>query len=118
MKFQLELKNFNRLAKRYGLKRIDSNGALTLSEPLNQIAWAINMAARYFPWKGSCLLEALALQRMCVKRGLKAEILLGVAKNPAKPNALKAHAWTRAGDHILTGKKGHKAFTVVATFTW
>ncbi|MBI9036372.1 MAG: lasso peptide biosynthesis protein, partial [Bacteroidales bacterium] len=34
-----------------------------------------------------------------------------------KDEQLKAHAWVRCGNIIVTGKKGMTKFTVVGTFT-
>jgi hypothetical protein len=39
---------------------------------------------------------------------------MGVAKK--EDGGMKAHAWTRVGDIIVTGEEGRERFTVTATF--
>lgn len=118
MKFQLFLFDFKTLAKRYEIKLCEIQCGLEPNARIKQIGWAVNKAAYYFPWEGSCLLQALTLQRMCVKRKLHAEIYFGVTRDQNGAHQLKAHAWTKAGNYFLTGKKGHRAFTVIARFSW
>lgn len=115
MKFQLIRYDFKTLAQRYDLKVSESQPDLKASRELKKIGWAVKKASRFLPWRGSCLLQALTLQRLCVARQLHAEIFFGVTKREGK---LHAHAWTKAGDTFLTGRDGHRAFTVVAVFSW
>jgi hypothetical protein len=41
-----------------------------------------------------------------------------VAKDINAEEKMKAHAWSQCGDTILTGARGHEAFTVVSVFEW
>ena len=116
MKLQISVYNFKTLANRYNIEVAEST-TVKPTEAHKQIAWAVNAANRYLPWKGSCLLQALSVQRMCVKRGLHAAIYFGVKKDP-ETGTLKAHAWTKAGHRFLTGKSGHRSYAVVARFAW
>jgi len=53
-------------------------------------------ARRFVPIEPSCLLDSLSLLRFLARRGLPADIVLGVT---AKPFA--AHCWAQAGDLVL-----------------
>lgn len=48
-------------------------------------------------------------------------LYLGMAKETdeekAMSNPLLAHAWLQVGPVVVTGREGHRAFTVVATFS-
>jgi hypothetical protein len=82
------------------------------------IADAIRLAVRYTPWKVVCLPQALAAHKMLKRHKLSGTLFLGITKSDGQNKSLKAHAWLRHGDLILCGAKGHKAFTVVSTFSW
>jgi hypothetical protein len=58
------------------------------------------MGARV-PWKGTCLVQALAAQRWLARRGIASEIVLGARKTRDK--SIDAHAWLKAGDRIVVG---------------
>ena len=72
----------------------------------------IQKASRYTPWQSACLAQSLTLIKMFKKRSIPAMFYLGVYKDT---NDMKAHAWSIYGDSILTGKSGHKKFTVVSS---
>ena len=79
-----------------------------------RIAWAVRTASRYTPWESKCLAQAMAARMMLKRRRFPTTIYLGVLKDDKA--GLKAHAWIRCGERILTGAQGHGQFTVVATF--
>ncbi|MCY7296709.1 lasso peptide biosynthesis B2 protein [Alteromonas sp. a30] len=104
-----------------------SNSASTHNALL--IRKAISRAANNMPWNTVCLPQAIAAKWMCQRRNIKSVMYLGVAKNTApspsehavnamfsKPTSIKAHAWLKVEDTIITGKVGHKKFTVLKTF--
>jgi hypothetical protein len=78
---------------------------------------AVCSAASYTPWESVCLPQAVAAQWMLKRRHVACTLYLGVAKDEVTPEKLKAHAWLRCGDLILTGREGHRKFTVVSTFS-
>lgn len=80
------------------------------------IGQAVRSAAGNTPWQSVCLPQAVAGQWMLKRRGISATLYLGVTKAENKPEQLAAHAWLRCGDQILTGREGHRQFTVVSTF--
>lgn len=80
------------------------------------IGEAIERAAAHTPWESACLAQALTAQRMLSKRDIPGMFYLGAAKNDSQK--VKAHAWTQCEDVIITGAKGHEAFTVLSVFGW
>ncbi len=81
-----------------------------------QVGWAVVIASRNLPGEFACLPQALAAQIMLKRRGIPATLYLGAAFKPTK-DALKAHAWTRAGNVIVTGAPQHLEYRVVASFS-
>jgi len=81
-----------------------------------QISWAVAIASRNLPGEYACLPQALAAQIMLKRRGIPTTLYLGAAFKPSK-DALKAHAWIRAGNVIVTGAPQHLDYRVVASFS-
>jgi hypothetical protein len=82
------------------------------------VGQAIVKASAYTPWESACLAQSLTAQKMLQKRGISGVFYLGVAKDEESKEKMKAHAWTQWGDSIITGERGHEAFTVVSVFGW
>ena len=85
--------------------------------PARMIGRAVQSAARNTPWDSVCLPQAVAAQWMLKRRHIKGTLYLGVAKDKTKTEKLAAHAWLRCGNVILTGREGHRRYTVVSTFS-
>ncbi|HEY9190729.1 MAG TPA: lasso peptide biosynthesis B2 protein [Sulfurovum sp.] len=82
------------------------------------VGQAITRAAAYTPWESACLAQSLTAQKMLQKRGIPGVFYLGAAKDEENKEKMKAHAWTQCGETILTGGKGHEAYTVLSVFGW
>jgi len=82
-----------------------------------EVGHAVLSAANYTPWESACLPQGVAAQWMLKRRHVAGTLYLGVAKADAKPEKLVAHAWLCCGNLILTGREGHRLYTVVATFS-
>ena len=78
------------------------------------IGWSVSTVARYTPWKSTCLAQAFSGKWMLRQRGIKSTIFIGVL--PLQ-NELKAHAWLKAGDLILTGEREMEPYHVISTFS-
>ena len=87
-------------------------------ETAKQVGQAIMRAAAYTPWESACLAQSLTAQKMLKKRGISGVFYLGAMKDEESEEKMKAHAWTQCGDTIITGAKGHEAFTVLSVFGW
>jgi hypothetical protein len=82
------------------------------------VGQAITRAAAYTPWESACLAQSLTAKNMLQKRGISGVFYLGAAKDEESKENMKAHAWSQCGDTIITGAKGHEAFTVLSVFGW
>lgn len=79
------------------------------------IGWAVRAAARFWPWRSTCLVMTMAARRMLSRRGIPVTLYLGV-RRIEDASGMAAHAWLRCGPFLVVGKHGHEQFTVVATF--
>jgi len=68
---------------------------------IDRVAFAIPRMGARVPWKGTCLVQALAAQHWLGRRGIASEIVLGARKTGDK--RIDAHAWLKAGDRIVVG---------------
>jgi hypothetical protein len=66
----------------------------------HQVRWGVARAARLVPC-ASCLTQALAVEFLLTRRGLAAEIRIGVAKGD--DGRLCAHAWVTSGGRVVIG---------------
>ena len=91
-----------------------------LQATARSVGWAVRAAARYTPWKSTCLVQVLTAQRMLQKRGIAGGFYLGASTEPDDEIAaeISAHAWLKCGAEYITGEAGHEKFTVVSSFTW
>jgi len=83
---------------------------------VDEIGQIIRLIERYSPWQSKCLIQVCLVAFLCRYYQIPYVIYLGVLKQDNINEPLKAHAWSLAGDKIVTGAKGHKAFTVINTY--
>ena len=67
----------------------------------SKIARMVSLAGRRGPWPTTCLRQALLLWFFLARRGLVAELRLGVEKSADGDFA--AHAWVERDGHVLIG---------------
>ncbi len=77
-------------------------------------SWAVQTAGRHLPWECKCLTQAIAGKGMFKLRRIPSTLYLGLGKDGGEK--LKAHAWLRSGDVIITGGVGMNLFTIVSSF--
>ena len=77
----------------------------------NQLFWALSSVERHIPLLPNCFSLSCAGMRMALRRGLPTEVVLGIRNTP---EGLKAHAWLKTDQRILSGAKNHRTFTVTA----
>jgi Transglutaminase-like superfamily len=75
--------------------------------PPAQLAWAVRTAARRMPG-ATCLVQALALQRLLSQQGHSSELHIGVARHD---QSFEAHAWLTHQGKVLIGADRHEEFT-------
>ena len=107
---------FRRLANHLGDVKAESPATSTDEQgaAAASIGWAVRTLGRRLPWMSQCLVQSVAATWMLQRRRVPSTLYFGLAKDPE--SHLKAHAWVRSGSRILTGAKGHRDFSVVATF--
>jgi Transglutaminase-like superfamily len=71
--------------------------------PLPAIGWAVNAAARRFPAKRTCLVEALAADVMLRRRQYRTALHLGVQKTTNRMRPLDGHAWVECNGVVVVG---------------
>jgi len=92
-------------------------GAGRIAAPeAQEVSRAIARAARHVPFRAVCLQQAFAALLMLRRRGLKAIVHLGLAREDGS-DALKAHAWSCCGEVAVTGVPQARGFVPVAAFT-
>lgn len=108
-----------------GLKPHYGEVSPPLQEPSAQktardVGWAVSAAAKFTPWKSTCLVQVLAAQRMLKKRRVAGVFFIGATNAEAEngvPN-FQAHAWLKCGGEFITGESGHRNYTVISSFSW
>jgi hypothetical protein len=107
---------FRRLASDLGDKMAESPAEITEAQrsASAKIGWAVRGLGYHLPGMSQCLVQALAATWMLKRRRIPSTLYFGLAKE--EDGELKAHAWVRSGAQVLTGAKGRRDFTVVATF--
>lgn len=85
------------------------------NDSLLKLKSGIRRASKYAPFKSRCLQQAYAGKIILNRMKIPSTIYFGVAKDSEK--GLKAHAWLRAGNKIISGEKGMNQFTVVSFFS-
>jgi hypothetical protein len=68
---------------------------------LRRIAWAINRTAPFVPG-ATCLVRAIATQRLLNRYGHDAQLHIGVTKS--EEQGFEAHAWVECNGDILVGR--------------
>ena len=82
------------------------------------IGKVITQAANNTPWNSACLAQVLTAQRMLKKRAIPGVFYLGAKKDKGAKETMAAHAWLQCGETIITGERGHEAFTILSVFGW
>ncbi len=70
----------------------------TSREQWERLAWLVDVAANRQPWRVRCLTRSLTLVRMLRRRGVPAEVRIGVRRGEAE---WQAHAWVEWQGRVL-----------------
>ena len=83
-----------------------------------KIGSAVNIAAKYAPFRSNCLPQALVAATLCRLGRVPYAAHFGVSFSDAKPGRqLEAHVWVQCGPIALTGGVGSfQMYSVVACF--
>ena len=74
---------------------------------LEKFGWAVNAASSYVP-RSTCLTRALVAQILLKRRGLPAELHIGVGKD--ENGKFQAHAWIVSGGRVIIGSEEHENY--------
>jgi len=110
--------SFERIARYLGPSRVESPAEATETQlaEAHRVAWAIDSASRYTPWKSNCYPQAVAAKYLLHRRGIASTLYMGAAFKVNKRDEMEAHAWLRCGPYYVTGGKIRSRFGVVAIF--
>ncbi len=110
--------SFERIARYLGPTRVESQAQESESHlaEARRVAWAIDSASRYTPWKSNCYPQAVSAKYLLHRRGIHSTLYMGAAFKVNKRDEMEAHAWLRCGPFYVTGGKIRSRFGVVAIF--
>ncbi len=77
-----------------------------------RVGFAVGRAVARLPWEPTCLVQALACQRMLRRRGIAGRIELGVGRS----DGLQAHAWVSVHGAIVVGAAEEGRYRPLASF--
>jgi len=85
-----------------------------------EIGHVAAVVARALPFRAECLQQAIAVRRMLARRGIPAQVCLGVAREKADRVELDreraAHAWVIVGSRVVSGDGVLDRYAIVARF--
>jgi hypothetical protein len=77
---------------------------------------AVERWRRLAPRVATCLVGAIAGQRMLTRRGIPSSLVLGLRRG-ARPDELGAHGWLRVGQEVIVGRRELAGHHPIAHFT-
>lgn len=117
VRFLMLFISFNKYAKRMGVRGKESQSEVDneIMEIAVHITKIVKTTCAYTKWESKCMVQALTSKWMLKRRGINSTIYFGIKKD--EEGKLKAHAWLRVGNKILTGIHGHKTFKIVNIYS-
>ncbi len=108
---------FRRLAKFMGREQSESNFQISETDlrKVKEIGKIVKKVSLYVPYRSQCFEQALVIKFMLNRRGISSTIYFGVANDD--PHQLKAHAWVRSGNYIVSGNRGKELFSSLSHFS-
>ena len=85
------------------ISRDETGYSTSAAHAAQEVAWAVQCAARQVPFKAVCLQQAVAAKSMLRRRGIQGVVHFGVAKGGDRRAALEIHAWLDAAGVKVTG---------------
>lgn len=106
----------HKLASRLGTPLLETPDDLSSEQTITarEISFIVQKISQFTPWSSRCLVQALSTQIMLKRRKIPSTVYLGIAKEGC--NALKAHAWLRCGNTILTGSTEMGGYRQISCF--
>lgn len=86
-------------------------------QPLpRELGRAVEKVARHLPFRVRCLPQAMAVQWMLRRRGLRSTLVFGVRRGMAAKSALEFHAWLMVGGECVVGGDEVESFSAFPPF--
>lgn len=82
-------------------------------QKIQQVKTVVLASSKYTLWQSKCMVQALSAKWLLNKYQIPSTIYFGVVKDNQNDKKLKAHAWLKINQMIITGAKGHQKFKVV-----
>ena len=99
--------------KCYKLSSIISEEQMNISRRISLI---IKIIEKSSPWHTKCLAQAILARTILGFYRIPYVAHLGAILNSNQKMTMKAHAWIKVGNRIVTGREGHRSFTIIGTF--
>ena len=108
---------FKYVKKRLGVPKKESakEESVEVYRLAKEIRGGVLLVCKYTPWESKCLIRAMLVQHFLKRKKIATTIYLGVNKDDL--NNMKAHAWIRCGEMIVTGQYEKDHFIQVAYFS-
>ena len=108
---------FKSIKRQLGKHKTESTYELSVDEyrVAKEIREIVLLVCKYTPWESKCLIRAMLVQHFLKHKKIATTIYLGVNKDDL--NNMKAHAWIRCGEMIVTGQYEKDHFIQVAYFS-
>lgn len=109
---------FKRIAQKLGrhMWETPTTNHLQNKEAIHTVRRTLDRLSGKTLWETTCLTRAMAGKVMLNRRGIACTLYFGLAKETTENNGLKAHAWLRSGNSLITGGGNLSSFTVVSLF--
>lgn len=116
-RFMMLYMPFKYVKKRLGEPKKESarEELLEVYRLAKEIRELVLLTCKYTPWESECLIRAMLVQHFLKHKKIATTIYLGVNKDDL--NNMKAHAWLRCGEMIVTGQSQKRYFIQVAYFS-
>ena len=112
---QLKTHEFKELAAKLGSSKAESSQKpIEPTQEMRYLKGLIPRIAELLPWRCVCFPQAIAGQKILNKKNIPSTLYLGLQKEDEE---MKAHAWLRAGQYIVTGDNGIHRYTIINSFT-
>jgi len=80
---------------------------------VRKIQAAVEGVSKHTLWESKCMVQAVSTKWLLQKHNIPSTIYFGIMKDLENQSELKAHAWLKIGDWVVTGRHGHQSFKVV-----
>lgn len=114
-KIAINLLPFKVIAYRLGRLNVDTPRFDISNARVYEVGRSIQRAKGWSIHRSNCFDQALTAATMLRWRKLPYTLYLGVDKTASE---MKAHAWLRSGNRILTGKDTISQYAVIASFSF